>query len=155
MTIPEKVKGELAMGLKLVAFKSVSVEFPLALMMGCVDEAMQQNHWSIVSEVTKNDDGTLSRYYYDTAQKNYVTATLNPATGACAIEKAEESDVLEKLSFPELKVLAGLIDKKSVAFIRIYSEKELSSAATEEERNALNERNQKMIDEAEVALRKR
>lgn len=48
-----------------------------------------------------------------------------------------------------------MIDKKSVAFNRIYSEKELASAATEEERRALNERNEKMIREAEVALRKR
>ena len=62
--------------------------------------------------------------------------------------------MLEKLSFPELKILAGLIDKKSVAFIRIYSEKELASASGDE-RAALEERKQKMIDEAEVALRKR
>ena len=51
-------------------------------------------------------------------------------------------------------MLAGLIDKKSVAFIRIYSEKELA-AASGDERAALEERRQKMVDEAEVALRKR
>ena len=150
MTITEKIKGELAMGLRLVAYKPVTVQIPP---MAVLDEAMQQNGWSVVSEVA-NDGGTLSRYYYDTAQKNYVLAAFNGATGACDISAVEESDVLEKLSFPELKVLAGLIDKKSVAFIRIYSEKELA-AASGEERAALEERRQKMVDEAEVALRKR
>ena len=150
MTITEKIKGELAMGLKLVAYKPVTVQIPP---MAVVDDAMQQNGWNSVSEVVKDGDA-LRRYYYDTAQKNYVLANFNTATGACDITAAEESDVLEKLSFPELKVLAGLIDKKSVAFIRIYSEKELA-AASGEELAALEERKQKMIDEAEVALRKR
>ena len=155
MSTPEKVKGELSMGLKLVAFKSVSVEFPPSILLGGVDEAMRQCGWVGVSEAVKTADGSITRHYYDTAQKNYALLTLNPATGSCGIEKAEELDVLETLSFPELKVLAGLIDKKSVAFIRIYSVKELAAASSDEERAALNERNQKMIDEAEVALRKR
>ncbi len=152
MNIIDTIKGELATGLKLVAYKDLTVQIPP---LAVLDDAMQQDGWSAVSEITKADDGALQRYYYDTAQKNYVLATLNVETGACDIAKAEESDVLEKLSFPELKFLAGLIDKKSVAFIRIYAEKELAAASSEEERNALNERNQKMVDEAEVALRKR
>ena len=151
MTITEKIKGELAMGLRLVAYKPVTVQIPP---MAVVDDAMQQNGWSAVSEVANSGDGTLSRYYYDTAQKTYVLAAFNTGTGACDISAVEESDVLETLSFPELKVLAGLIDKKSVAFIRIYSEKELA-AASGDERAALEERRQKMVDEAEVALRKR
>ena len=150
MTITEKIKGELAMGLRLVAYKPVTVQIPP---MAVLDDAMQQNGWSAVSEVVA-DGSVLSRYYYDTAQKNYVLAVFNTVTGACDINAAEEGDVLEKLSFPELKKLAGLIDKKSVAFIRIYSEKELG-AASGDERAALEERRQKMVDEAEVALRKR
>ena len=154
MTLSEKLKGELTMGLKLVAFKPVSVVIPPEVFLAGVDDAMQQNGWVGVSVVARGDDGAIKRYYYDTAQKNYVQVSLNPSSGDCGIEKAEELDVLEQLSFPELKVLAGLIDKKSVAFIRIYSEKELA-AASGEERAALEERKQKMIDEAEVALRKR
>ncbi|MBR3560321.1 MAG: hypothetical protein IKI39_07700 [Oscillospiraceae bacterium] len=150
MTITEKIKGELAMGLRLVAYKPVTVQIPP---MAVLDDAMQQNGWSAVSEVVA-DSSTLSRYYYDTAQKNYVLAAFNTVSGACDINAVEEGDVLEKLSFPELKKLAGLIDKKSVAFIRIYSEKELA-AASGDERAALEERRQKMVDEAEVALRKR
>ena len=150
MTITEKIKGELAMGLRLVAYKPVTVQIPP---MAVLDDAMQQNGWSAVSEVV-TDGSVLSRYYYDTAQKNYVLAVFNTVTGACDINAVEEGDVLEKLSFPELKKLAGLIDKKSVAFIRIYSEKELA-AASGDERAALEERRQKMVDEAEVALRKR
>ncbi len=151
MTIIETIKGELLMGLKLIAYKPLSVTIPP---MAVLDDAMQADGWSAVSEVADGGDGTFHRYYYDTAQKNYVYASLNAATGTCDIVVAEESDVLEKLSFPELKKLAGLIDKKSVAFIRIYSEKELA-AASGDELAALNERNQKMINEAEVALRKR
>ena len=150
MTITEKIKGELAMGLRLVAYKPVTVQIPP---MAVLDDAMQQNGWSAVSEVVA-DGNILSRYYYDTAQKNYVLAAFNTITGACDINAAEEGDVLEKLSFPELQKLAGLIDKKSVAFIRIYAEKELA-AASGDERAALEERRQKMVDEAEVALRKR
>ena len=150
MTITEKIKGELTMGLRLVAYKPVTVQIPP---MAVLDDAMQQNGWSAVSEVVA-DGSTLSRYYYDTAQKNYVLAAFNTVTGVCDINASEESDVLEKLSFPELQKLAGLIDKKSVAFIRIYAEKELA-AASGDERAALEERRQKMVDEAEVALRKR
>lgn len=150
MTITEKIKGELAMGLRLVAYKPVTVQIPP---MAVLDDAMQQNGWSAVSEVVA-DGSILSRYYYDTAQKNYVLAAFNTITGACDINAAEEGDVLEKLSFPELQKLAGLIDKKSVAFIRIYAEKELA-AASGDERAALEERRQKLVDEAEVALRKR
>lgn len=150
MTITEKIKGELAMGLRLVAYKPVTVQIPP---MAVLDDAMQQNGWSAVSEVVA-DGSTLIRYYYDTAQKNYVLAAFNTVTGACDINAVEEGDVLEKLSFPELQKLAGLIDKKSVAFIRIYAEKELA-AASGDERAALEERRQKMVDEAEVALRKR
>ena len=155
MTTMEQFNNELAMSLRLVAFKPASVTFPPVAMMAAVDASMQANGWTGVSEVTDAGNGTICRYYYDTAQKNYISASLTPATGACSFEKAEELDVLEKLSFPELKALGNLIDKKSVAFIRIYSEKELAAASTDEERAALNERNQKMIDEAEVALRKR
>ncbi len=151
MAIIETIKDQLATGLKLIAYKSLTVQIPP---LAVLDDAMLADGWSAVSEVSKADDGTLHRYYYDTAQKNYVLAMLNVETGACDIVAAEESDVLEKLSFPELKVLAGLIDKKSVAFIRIYSEKELA-AASGAELDALNERKQRMIDEAEVALRKR
>lgn len=150
MTITEKIKGELAMGLRLVAYKPVTVQIPP---MAVLDDAMQQNGWSAVSEVVA-DGSILSRHYYDTAQKNYVLAAFNTVTGACDINAVEEGDVLEKLSFPELQKLAGLIDKKSVAFIRIYAEKELA-AASGDERAALEERRQKMVDEAEVALRKR
>ena len=150
MTITEKIKGELAMGLRLVAYKPVTVQIPP---MAVLDDAMQQNGWSAVSEVVA-DGSILSRHYYDTAQKNYILAAFNTVTGACDINAAEEGDVLEKLSFPELQKLAGLIDKKSVAFIRIYAEKELA-AASGDERAALEERRQKMVDEAEVALRKR
>ena len=151
MNIIDTIKDELAMGLKLIAYKPLSVTVPP---MAVLDDAMLADGWSAVSEVAGGGDGTFHRYYYDTAQKNYVLATINPATGVCDVVVAEESDVLERLSFPELKKLAGLIDKKSVAFIRIYSEKEIA-AASGDELAALNERNQKMIDEAEVALRKR
>ncbi len=151
MTIIESIKSELSMGLKLVAYKPLTVHIPP---MAVLDDAMSTEGWSAVSEVVDGGDGSFHRYYYDTAQKNYVLATLHTGSGTCDIATTEESDVLEKLSFPELKKLAGLIDKKSVAFIRIYSEKELA-AASGDELAALNERNQKMIDEAEVALRKR
>ena len=144
------IKAELAMGLRLIAYKDVTVQVPS---MAEMDQAMQESGWSAVSEIAGGDDGASRRYYYDTAQKTYVLATVD-ASGSATIAKAEETDVLEQLSFPELKVLAGLIDKKSVAFIRIYSEKE-HAAASGEELAALQERRQKMIDEAEDALRKR
>ena len=144
------IKAELEMGLRLVAYKEVSIQVPS---MAELDQAMQESGWSAVSEIAQADNGASQRYYYDTAQKTYALATVD-ASGSGAVSKIEEADVLEKLSFPELKVLAGLIDKKSVAVIRIYSEKELA-AASGDELAALQERKQKMIDEAEVALRKR
>ena len=144
------IKAELATGLRLVAYKDVAIQVPS---IAELDQAMQESGWNAVSEIAGGDSGASRRYYYDTAQKTYVLVTVG-ADGNATVAKAEESDVLEQLSFPELKVLASLIDKKSVAFIRIYSEKELA-AASGDELAALNERKQKMIDEAEVALRKR
>ena len=146
----DNVKAEVATGLRLIAYKDMTIQIPSIAEM---DQAMQENGWNAVSEVA-GDNGASQRYYYDTAQKTYVLATVDSASGSGTVAKVEEADVLEKLSFPELKVLAGLIDKKSVAFIRIYSEKELA-AASGDELAALQERKQKMIDEAEVALRKR
>ncbi|MBQ9459857.1 MAG: hypothetical protein IJU66_08005 [Oscillospiraceae bacterium] len=151
MSMIDTLKEELLTGLNLIAYKSFSVQVPS---IGMLNLAMAAIGWTGVSEVEKSPDGIIKRYFYGTAQKNYALATLNNETGDCELTSVEEGDVLEKLSFDELKVLAGLIDKKSVAFIRIYSEKELSSA-TDEERAAIQERNQRMIDEAEVALRKR
>lgn len=146
----ESIKAELIMGLRLVAYKDVTVQ---TASMAEMDQAMQESGWNAVSEIADAGNGASQRYYYDTAQKTYVLVTVD-ASGSGTVAKAEETDVLEKLSFPELKVLAGLIDKKSVAFIRIYSEKELA-AASGDELAALQERKQKMIDEAEIALRKR
>ena len=143
------IKAELEMGLRLIAYKEISIQVPS---MAELDQAMRESGWDAVSEIA-GDNGASRRYYYNTAQRTYVLATVD-ASGSATIASAEEADVLEQLSFPELKVLAGLIDKKSVAFIRIYSEKELA-AASGDELAALQERKQKMIDEAEVALRKR
>ena len=147
----DSIKSQIAEGLRMIAFKDLTIHLPPMM---TVDYGMHANGWSAVSEITECGDGKFQRYYYDTAQKNYVLATVNLAERSCTVTKVDETDVLEKLSFPELKVLAGLIDKKSVAFIRIYSEKE-HAAASGEELDALKERRQKMIDEAEVALRKR
>lgn len=155
MSTVDKFHGELEMALKLVAFKKANVDFPPISLMAAVDAAMKSCHLVGVTKPEEDSDGLLHRCYYDTAQKNYVSAFFNPRTLSCSFEKADEVDMLEKMSFDELKVLAGLIDKKSVAFIRIYAEKELAAAGSEEERAALIERNQKKIDEAEVALRKR
>ena len=79
----------------------------------------------------------------------------NGYTGACEIKAADETDMLQSMTFPEIKHLGALIDKKSVAFITIYSQKEHEAAGSEEERKALAERKERMIAEAEVALRKR
>lgn len=155
MSAVDKFHGELEMALKLVAFKKVNVDFPQITLMAAVDSAMQSCHWVGVSQPEVGGDGLIHRCYYDTAQKNYVSAFFDPKSLACSFEKADEIDVLEKMSFADLKVLSGLIDKKSVAFIRIYAEKELAACSSEEERAALIERKQKMVDEAEVALRKR
>lgn len=151
MSVKDTIKGEVEMGLRLIAWQGLDVEVaPMAV----VDEALKENGWSSVSAVAQ--DGRIFRQvWYGTATKTYVNVTCDGYSGACRIESAEESDVLEGLTFAELQHLSDLIDKKSVAFIRIYREKELSSASTEEELKALNERNEKWIAEAEVALRKR
>ena len=158
MSIAETVRGELQTGLKMLAFKSVKTELaPLA--MACVDGVMAAAGWEAISDVTKKGgaDGSseLGRYYYSSMQKGYAHAVCSGTAGICEIRSADETEMLESMTFPELQHLGKLIDKKSVAFIRIFSEKELASAQTEEELKALNERNEKMIAEAEVALRKR
>lgn len=147
----DNIKAKIAEGLRMIAHQDLTIHLPP---MTTVDYSMHANGWCAVSEIGEPGDGTFQRYYYDTAQKNYVLATVNLAERSCVVTKVEELEVLEKLSFEELKFLAGLIDKKSVAFIRIYSEKE-HAAASGEELAALQERRQKMIDEAEDALRKR
>ena len=153
MTAAEKIKGEVTMGLKLVAYKSVKIEIAP---MGIVEEAMKENDWHPLSAITGNGIETpYRRYYYNTATKTYALLKCSGYSGECSIEAAEEHDVLDQLSFAEMKVLAGWIDKKSVAFITTYSQKELAAAQNEDELKALNARNQRMIDEAEVALRKR
>lgn len=151
MSAAGAIKEEVAMGLRLLAFQAAEVEVaPMAL----VDAAMAENQWNAVSGAAR-DGNAYVRFYYNTAMKQYARATCDGYTGACRIQAEEEADVLEGLNFEELKVLGNLIDKKSVAFIRIYSEKELASAKTEEELQALNARNDRMIQEAEEALRKR
>ena len=153
MTAAEKIKGEVTMGLKLVAYKSVKIEIAP---MSVVEEAMKENDWHALNAISGNGIETpYLRYYYNTATKTYARLQCSGYTGECSIAAAEEHDVLDALSFPEMKVLGGLIDKKSVAFITTYSRKELEAAGSEEEKQKLNARNQRMIDEAEVALRKR
>ena len=154
MTTEEKIRGELSMGLKLLAFKSVALELAP---MSYVDGALKSEGWEAITALrTGGQDGTeFSRYYYSSMQKAYAHVVCNGYTGACTVQAADETEMLQSMSFPELKHLGSLIDKKSVAFIRIYSEKELASAASEEELKALNARNDRMIAEAEVALRKR
>ena len=151
MAIAETIKGEIETGLRLLAFKSVELEYaPMSL----VDGALRENHWNPVSAVAA-EGYDYSRYYYSTAMKTYALVRCNGYDGKCSVAPAEEWDVLQKLNFPELKALGDMIDKKSVAFIRIYSERELASAGSEEERKALTDRQTRMIEEAEVALRKR
>ncbi|MBR1497282.1 MAG: hypothetical protein IJ617_06630 [Oscillospiraceae bacterium] len=153
MTAAEKIKGEVTMGLKLVAYKSVKLE---VAPMSVVEEAMKENDWHPLSAISGNGiEAPYRRYYYNTATKTYALLQCSGYTGECSIEAADERDVLEALTFAEMKVLAGLIDKKSVAFITTFSQKQLAAAESEEELNALNARNKRMIDEAEVALRKR
>ena len=150
----EEIKGALTMGLKLLAFKSITLELaPLR----AVEEAMKGEGWEPISGITasKADVTELSRYYYSSMQKTYAHVICSAYTGGCEIKAADETEMLQSMTFEELKHLGNLIDKKSVAFIRIYSEKKLASAKTEEELKALNARNEKMIAEAEVALRKR
>ena len=151
MATAEQIKNELEMGLRLLSFQSVKLEqAPLAV----VDQVMRANAWSSITAPTREGNECII-YYYSTAMKSYARVVSVGGNGACTVENVEESDVLERLSFPELQKLGNMIDKKSVAFIRIYSDKELASAGSEEELRKLHERNQKMIDEAEVALRKR
>ena len=155
MTKAESIHGDLQMGMKLLAFKPVSLPFaPMA--MAWVDDTLKAEGWEPITAMKENADGTeFSRYYYGSMQKSYAQAVCKGSTGLCEIHSAEENGLLESMSFAELQHLGNLLDKKTVAFIRIYSEKELASAKTDEERKALTERNEKMIAEAEVALRKR
>ena len=148
-----EIKNEIAMGLKLVAYKPVKLEIAP---MSVVEEAMKESDWHSISSIA--GDGlheNYRRYYYNTATKTYALLSCSGYTGASSISAVEEHEVLDSLTFPELKALGNMLDKKSVAFITTYSRKEMESAGSEAERQALNERNQKMIDEAEVALRKR
>ena len=146
----ENIKEEIKMGLRLLAFKSVSVE---GASMDIVEEAMRESDWQAVSAVAENGDDK-SRCYYSTAMKSYAQVTCS-AGGSCTIASAEEYDVLRALTFEEMKALGAMIDKKSVAFIGIYAQKERESVKTPEELEALNKRNASMIEEAEIALRKR
>ena len=154
MTTAEKIKGELQMGLKLLAYKSVTLDLAP---MSYVDDALRGDGWEPITGLTAGGaDGTeFSRYYYSSAQKTYAHVVCNGYTGGCEIKSADEAEMLESMSFAEIKHLGNLIDKKSVNFIRIYSQKELESAGSEEELKALHERKERMIAEAEVALRKR
>ena len=154
MSAAETIRRELQTGLKMLAFRSIRLE---SAPLSGVEEVMKEEGWEAISGAAKGsaDGSELSRYYYSSMQKSYAQVVCDTATGGCEVRSADETEMLESMTFPELQQLAKLIDKKSVAFIRIYSEKELASAQTEEERRALNERNEKMIAEAEVALRKR
>ena len=154
MTTAEQIKSDLQMGLKLLAFKSISLELaPMSL----VEDALKGEGWEPISSLTPSGpDGTVfNRYYYSSMQKAYAHVACNGYTGRAEVKSADETEMLQSMSFEELKHLARLIDKKSVAFIRIYAEKELASAKTEEELQKLNARKERMVAEAEVALRKR
>ena len=154
MSIAENIKSELQMGLKLLAFKSMKLELAP---MSYVDDALRGEGWEAITGITHSGaDGTeLNRYYYSSMQKSYAHVCCNGYTGACEVKAADETEMLESMSFAEIKHLGNLIDKKSVAFIRIYSEKELANAKTDEELQKLNARKERMVAEAEVALRKR
>lgn len=154
MSTAETIRNELQLGLKMLAFKSVRLE---SATLAGVEEVMKEEGWEAISGVTKGgaDGSEGNQYFYNSMQKNYAQVICNDSTGACEVRSADETEMLQSMTFPELQQLAKLIDKKSVAFIRIFSEKELANAQTEEELRALNERNEKMIAEAEVALRKR
>ena len=153
MAAVEKIKDELATGLRLVAFKTVSMSIsPTAI----IDDTLAENQWDAISALVKNEGGSeMTRFYYGSAQKTYMQLSYNCITGEISMEAVDEGRVLENLSFQELKTLGNLLDKKSVAFIRIYAERELQSPKSEEEQKALEERNARMIQEAEEALRKR
>ena len=150
MSTADNIKEEIKTGLRLLAFKSVSVE---NASMDVVEEAMKESDWQAVSAVTENGDDKC-RYYYSSAMKSYAQVTCG-GSGSCTIANAEEYDVLRDLTFEEMKTLGAMIDKKSVAFIGIYAQKERESVKTPEELEALNKRNASMIEEAEIALRKR
>ncbi len=152
--IAENIKSEVQMGLKLLAFKSLSLELAP---MSYVEDAMQGDGWEAITSITHSgpDGVELNRYYYSSMQKNYAHVICNGFTGSCEVKAADETEMLESMTFDEIRHLGNLIDKKSVAFIRIYSEKEMANAKTEEELRALNARKEKMVAEAEVALRKR
>lgn len=147
----ENIKGEIEMGLRLLAFRPLQLELAP---MKYVEDAMKANGLEAITGIVRSGD-EFSRYYYSSAQKTYAHVVCNAYTGAAEIKAADEAEMLESMSFPELQHLGNLIDKKSVNFIRIYSQKELAAAASEEELRALKERNEKMVAEAEVALRKR
>ena len=151
MSNAETIRDKLQLGLKMLAFKSVRLG---SATMSDVEEVMKEEGWDTISGVT-TDGAEHSQYFYNSMQKNYAQVVCNDSTGECEVRAADETEMLQSMSFPELQQLGKLIDKKSVAFIRIFSEKELASAKTEEELRALNERNEKMIAEAEIALRKR
>ena len=154
MNIAETIKSELQMGLKLLAFKSLKLDLAP---MTYVNDALREEGWEAITGITHSGpDGTeLNRYYYNSMQKSYAHVVCNGYTGECEVKAADETEMLEGMTFEEIKHLGGLIDKKSVAFIRIYSEKELANAKTDEELQKLNARKEKMVAEAEVALRKR
>ena len=153
MSVSEQIKNDIQMGIKLLAFKPVKAEIAP---MSVVEDTLKSEGWEPISAAIASEEGRVfSRYFYNSMQKVYAHVTCNGYTGACEIQVADETEMLQSMSFAELKHLATLIDKKTVAFIRIYSEKELAAAKTDEELQALNARNEKMIAEAEVALRKR
>ena len=154
MNIADSIKSELQMGLRLLAFKSLTLELAP---MSYVDAALRGEGWEAITGISHSGpDGTeLNRYYYSSMQKAYAHVCCNGYTGACEVKNADETEMLEGMTFEEIKHLGNLIDKKSVAFIRIYSEKELANAKTDEELQKLNARKEKMVAEAEVALRKR
>lgn len=151
MATTDNIKSEIELGLRLLAFKPLQLELAP---MKYVDEAMTACGLEAITGVAHSGD-ELSRYYYSSAQKTYAHVLCNGYTGACAIQAADETEMLQSMTFPEIKHLGNLIDKKSVAFITIYSQKEHEAAGSEEERMALNARKERMIAEAEVALRKR
>lgn len=151
MASTDTIKSEIELGLRLLAFKPLQLELAP---MKYVDQAMTANGLEAITGVNHSGD-ELSRYYYSSAQKTYAHVVCNGYSGACEIKAADETEMLDGMTFAELKHLGNLIDKKSVAFITIYSRKELENAGSEEELKALNERNERVIAEAEVALRKR
>ena len=101
MQTRDKIREELAMGITLLAYESIKLDLaPLSL----VDEAMRSAGWDAVSEATGDGrTSDYSKFYYNTALKTYAHALCGGYTGSCTVEAAEEGDVLEQLTFPELK----------------------------------------------------